>query len=245
MTAVFVHGVPETDRVFDKVRGQLSTDDHLALSLPGFSSPLPDGFEPTMDRYADWLIAELERLDAPPHLVGHDWGGLLVIRAVSLRPELVASWVSDAAAMMDPGAEWHSIAKVWQTPGEGEGLMDAQISLNASGRIDLLTSMGVPEPDAVEMATAFNRTMADSILTLYRSAVHVSRDWGPYFAEIPAPGLVIVASDDPFASAELATRSAGRAGARVLRLDGQGHWWMLSDPVGAAARLEEFWATVS
>ncbi|HEY3143017.1 MAG TPA: alpha/beta fold hydrolase, partial [Acidimicrobiales bacterium] len=82
MTAVLVHGVPETERVWDPLREELSRDDVVALSLPGFGCPLPDGFDPTMDRYAEWLIAELERLGSPVDLVGHDWGGGFVLRVV-------------------------------------------------------------------------------------------------------------------------------------------------------------------
>lgn len=241
MAVVFVHGVPETSRVFDRLRSELASPDHEALALPGFGSPLPEGFEATMDSYADWLIGELERRDRP-HLVGHDWGGLLAIRAVSLRPELVASWASDAAAAMDPRAEWHALAKVWQTPGEGEGFMDAQLSLDAAGRGDLLEAAGVPAEEAAAMGAALDRTMADAVLSLYRSATRINDEWGPYFVDVPAPGLVLVPSDDPFSSAENARRSADRAGARVRDLEGQGHWWMLSDPAGSAAVLEEFWS---
>ena len=39
--------------------------------------------------------------------------------------------------------------------------------------------------------------MADCILDLYRSAVDVGKQWGPDFAAIPAPGLVIIPGEDP------------------------------------------------
>ena len=208
MTAVFVHGVPETEQVFDKLRNQLSGDDHVALSLPGFGCPLPEGFEPTMDGYAEWLIAELEQLASPPHLVGHDWGGLLTIRAVSLRPELVESWVTDVVGTMDPGFEWHAVAKVWQTPGDGEALMDAQLGLDVAGRAELLTPLGVPADDADKMAAALDRTMSDAILSLYRSAVRVNEEWGPAFEAIPRPGLALVPTEDPFSGSSSNARCA-------------------------------------
>ena len=76
-----------------------------------------------MEAYADWLLAELEDQEAPVHLVGHDWGGILVIRAVSLRPKhFVTSWVTTPGGAADPRFAWHSRAKIWQTAGEGEGL---------------------------------------------------------------------------------------------------------------------------
>ena len=71
MTAVFVHGVPETAALWDPLVAALERDDTVQLALPAFGNPLPDGFEPTMHRYAEWLAAELERFDEVD-LVGHD-----------------------------------------------------------------------------------------------------------------------------------------------------------------------------
>jgi pimeloyl-ACP methyl ester carboxylesterase len=87
--------------------------------------------------------------------------------------------------------------------------------------------------------------MADCILDLYRSAVDVGKQWGPDFAAIPAPGLVMIPGEDPFLSAASAARAAERAGAEAVALDGLGHWWMLQDPARTAAVLREFWATVA
>ena len=73
----------------------------------------------------------------------------------------------------------------------------------------------------------------------------VGRQWGPDFAAIPAPGLVIIPSEDPFLSAASATKAAARAHAKTADLDGAGHWWMLQDPARAATVLREFWATLA
>ena len=72
---VFVHGVPETAALWDKVRAQFD-DETVALSLPGFGCARPDGFSATKDAYAQWLVGELEQFDEPVDLVGHDWGGV-------------------------------------------------------------------------------------------------------------------------------------------------------------------------
>jgi hypothetical protein len=68
-----------------------------------------------------------------------------------------------------------------------------------------------------------DRTMADCILDLYRSAVDVGKRWGPDFAAIPAPGLAIIPSEDPFLSAASASKAAARSGAMTTTLDGLGH----------------------
>jgi pimeloyl-ACP methyl ester carboxylesterase len=247
MTVVLVHGVPETERVWDLLRADLERDDVVAVSLPGFGRPLPDDFTPTKDGYTDWLIGgveqQVEEHGGPIDLVGHDWGGGFVLRLVSLRPDLVRTWVTDVAGMADPEFGWHDFARTWQTPDEGEAFMDGWLALP----IDARAATFGTDPATVEtvqaMAAALDRTMTDSILTLYRSATAVQDDWGPAFADIPKPGMVLVASEDPFLNADCARRAATRAGARITELPGQGHWWMLGDPAGSAALLQDFWGS--
>jgi pimeloyl-ACP methyl ester carboxylesterase len=241
MPAVLVHGVPETARLWNSVRSHLHRQDVVAVALPGFGTPRPDGFGATMDEYAAWLTGHLETLDQPIDLVGHDWGAGFTMRLVSLRPDLVRSWVLDAAGLADPDFEWHDFAKLWQTPGDGEAFWEEQLALSTEERAGVFLAFGVPQDDAMAMASAVDATMAGCILDLYRSATQVQDDWGPDFVDISKPGMVVIPSDDPFLDAEGATRAALRAGARTARLEGVGHWWMAQDPEAAAALLESFW----
>jgi pimeloyl-ACP methyl ester carboxylesterase len=246
MTAVLVHGVPETERLWDALRGELKRDDVVAVSLPGFGRPRPDGFTATKDAYVDWLIGELEGLGEPVDLVGHDWGGGLTLRLVSLRPDLVRTWATDAAGLADVEFEWHEFAKIWQTPDEGEAFMEGWLAAPLDARAATFASAsdgGEPSESVMAMVAAIDHTMTDAILALYRSATAVHSEWGPAFVDIPKPGLALVPTDDPFLEGTRATRSAERAGARVVELPGQGHWWMLGDPAGAARVLETFWSS--
>ena len=247
MPAVFVHGVPETARLWDGVRRHLRRDDTIALSLPGFGSPRPAGFGATKDDYADWLVAQLERVvddaGAPVDLVGHDWGGGFVVRVVSTRSDLVRTWVTDAAGLADPSFEWHDFAKLWQTPGDGEAFWEQQLAASLEDRSAVFTMSGVPEDEAKELAAHVDQTMAECILALYRSATKVQDEWGPAFEAIDRRGLVVVPLGDPFLAVDGAQRAGARAGARVETLDGKGHWWMLQDPGAAADLLTSFWGT--
>ncbi|MGH9016377.1 MAG: alpha/beta fold hydrolase [Acidimicrobiales bacterium] len=247
MTVVLVHGVPETAAVWDPLRTELGRSDVEALRLPGFGAPRPPGFGATKEAYVDWLIAELERIgrDGPVDLVGHDWGGGFTVRVVSLRPDLVRSWVTDAAAIGDPGFEWHDFAKIWQTPEEGEAFFATQLATPPEESAPVFEAFGVPPERARTLVGWTDAPMAECILTLYRSAVDVGTEWGPDFQKIPAPGLVLLPTEDPFLSAGGARRAAGRAGIDVVELAGIGHWWMLQDPAGAAAVLASFWSSVS
>jgi hypothetical protein len=57
MPAVFVHGVPDTERVCHRVVPQLGRSDVTCLGLPGFGRALPAGFDATKDAYAAWVAA--------------------------------------------------------------------------------------------------------------------------------------------------------------------------------------------
>jgi len=248
MPAVFVHGVPETPAVWDDVRAHLHRDDVVALQLPGLGCPRPEGFAATKEAYVTWLVGELTELgtEGPIDLVGHDWGGALVVRLVSTRAELVRSWVTDIAGIAHIDFEWHDFAKLWQTPGDGEQFFETTLAQSAEERGALYNAMfGVPLDAAIALNQRVDATMAGCILDLYRSAVDVGVEWAPDFHDVAVPGAVFVPSDDPFLSADLARRAAARAGAALTALDGLGHWWMLQDPARGAAAIEAFWATLA
>jgi pimeloyl-ACP methyl ester carboxylesterase len=244
MPVVLVHGVPETPTIWDPLRAQLKRKDVVTLQLPGFGTARPDGFGATKEEYVDWLAAELLDVGEPVDLVAHDWGGGLSVRLVSTRPELVRSWVTDAAAIGTADFEWHDFAKIWQTPGAGEEFFADQLAASIEDRASVFEMMGVPHDEAVSLAGEIDQTMVDCILSLYRSALDVGREWSPDFRDIAPPGCVIIPSDDAFLSADGARAGAKATGARVVELDGLGHWWMLQDPARGAAALEGFWATL-
>jgi pimeloyl-ACP methyl ester carboxylesterase len=70
--ALFVHGVPDTDRVWHAVLPKLDRRDVVSLRLPGFGQSAPADFLATKDAYAAWLVEEITRVGTPVDLVGHD-----------------------------------------------------------------------------------------------------------------------------------------------------------------------------
>lgn len=243
MTVVLLHGVPETPALWDPLVAALGRDDVVAPRLPGFGSELPAGFDASMGAYADWLADELARHDEV-HLVCHDWGALLSLRVLADRPANVASWVTDAGDLSDD-FRWHDTARTWQTPGDGEAMVDGMVTATVEDRTAILEAIGVPAPHAGTMAEAFDRTMGEAILALYRSAVDIGTEWGPGVDRIQGPGLVVESGKDPFRAAGRARRLADRTGADVLELPEAGHWWMLEDPDGVATHLRAFWSGVA
>jgi pimeloyl-ACP methyl ester carboxylesterase len=247
MTAVFVHGNPETAAVWGPLLAELGRGDVECLSPPGFGAPLPDGFGATVGEYRDWLVRELEALDGPVDLVGHDWGGGHVVNVAMTRPDLLRSWVSDIVGVFDPDYAWHPLAQTWQRPGDGEALVEAMLGGTVEDRAGGLVERGITRPVAEQLAAAQGPDMGRAILALYRSAAQ------PAMAELgrgleaaaQRPGLSVLATDDTMVgSDEMRRRGAERAGARTEVLDGLGHWWMVQDPARGAAVLRDFWAAL-
>ena len=237
MPAVFVHGVPDTHRVWTAVVSRLARKDVVTLSLPGFGCPAPDGFDATKEAYVAWLLGELARQPGPVDLVGHDWGALLVVRAVSLRPGAVRSWTVGGAPL-DPDYEWHPAARAFQTPGMGERVMEG---MTPEALEQALAAAGVPAGDATEAGRHVDPTMKRCILALYRSAVHVGTEWTDDLRRVTAPGLVLWGERDPYAAPRFGARLAERTGARFVSFPDCSHWWQLERPDGAADELRRFW----
>ena len=128
MSVVLVHGNPETDAIWGPLRTELGRDDVIALCPPGFGSALPQGFDMTSDGYLHWLETELEQLDGPIDLVGHDWGGGHVVRLAMTRPDLIRSWCTDIIGIFNQDYVWHDAAQSWQGP-DGEAAVGSLIEL--------------------------------------------------------------------------------------------------------------------
>ncbi len=237
---VFVHGVPETAVLWDKLRARLGGDS-VALALPGFGTPRPDGFGATKEDYAGWLVDQLAQFPAPVDLVGHDWGAGLTYRVATAHGDLVRSWVADVANVAHPAYVWHDFAQMLQAPGGGQDYVSGRTSAPPSDMAAVFQSMGVGHDDALAMAEANDGTMNACIVDLYRSAVpNPYADWGDAFGPTVAPGLVLCPDQDPFGDEALSREVADILGAAHRVLPGLGHWWALQDPDTAAAVLTEF-----
>jgi pimeloyl-ACP methyl ester carboxylesterase len=217
----------------------LDRDDVIALDLPGFKDPPPDGWVATKENYVDWLIGQIEQefdRTGPVHLVGHDWGCLLSLRAASLRPDLLRS-VAAGNGPIDPYWPLHALWRVWNVPGDGERWMD-EIDTDT-----LVTSFaaqaGMPEDVARSMSwlNEWNRAVT---LSLYRSATNVGHEWVDDLAKIVIPSMIIWGELDLIVSVEFGRRMATRMGAQVVTLDAL-HFWPAERPRQAAEALQRHW----
>ena len=240
MPAVLVHGVPDTHRLWDTVRSHLHREDIVTIDLPGFGTPLPAGFTSTKEEYLDWLITKIEEIGEPVDLVGHDWGSLLTGRLASVRPDLVRTWTG-ISGPIDPEYPWHYLAKIWQTPGEGEQWM-ADLDLEEFAAS--LNEAQMPRDAADEAVRHMDATMRASILALYRSAIEVGAEWKPGLSKVTAPALVIWGLDDPFRPHRFADELGNATRARAVFKLRSSHWPMIERAADVARELEAHWAHV-
>ena len=237
MPVVFIHGVPDTVHVWDSVLSQLPRTDLLALELSGFDTAVPTGFVASKEEYVNWVIRKLEAVGEPVDLVGHDWGCLLTVRVASLRPDLVRTWAAGSGPVSTE-YEWHSLAKVWQTPGKGEQWMR---EFDAGKFSQQLQELGVPAEIAPAMASRVDERMKRVILSLYRSALTVGQEWRPELAKVTSPGLVFWGEQDEACPIRFAEELAQATHAdRVLRLH-CGHWTPLQKSREVADALTAHW----
>jgi len=245
VTVVLLHGNPETPAVWGPLLAAWGRDDLVTPALPGFGCSLPEGFTAGMEDYLAWLIGLVGDFDNPVHLIGHDWGGILTARLAIVRPDLLASWASDAVGALHPAYHWHDAAQGWQTPEVGEAMMEAMTTPPVSERQAILGAIGVPTTAAALLAPPLDAEMGRAALALYRSAAQPAlARWGDDAPRAAATrGCFLHATNDPYVGAAMGTKSfVATMGASVVTLAGQGHWWMVEQPTAAAATLES-WIT--
>ena len=240
-TKLLLHGVPETTAVWDELIAALGDVGTVrVLSLPGFGTPVPGGFDCSMHAYAAWLANEIDAVGEPVDLVGHDWGGILTTYVATRPNDRLRSWVTDAPGALRPEFHWHDLAQIWRTEGAGEDFW-AGLLADRNAAAELLTAFGLTLDHAALLVDHADERMVDCILRLYRSSDGLGTEW---VADGPSarPGLVIAVADDPLGDVAVNTEMARRLGAEIAVLETGGHFWPLEAPVAGADALREFWA---
>ncbi len=249
MTKAFVHGNPETSAVWlplVEALNERGVDDIVLLSPPGFGAPVPEGFDPVPASYVEWLKTEVDGIDGPVDIVGHDWGAGHVMGLMAAHPDSVRSWATDCIALVHPDYQWHDMAQVWQTEDAGEEAIAGMLGTSPEEKAGLYEALGLRADIAASMAQADGDAMGTCILRLYRAAAQptMSELGQRLIAAERPPGMMIDATDDPYAPSELARQMIEPLGVNHLALEGQGHWWMSSAPGIAADGLIEFWNAI-
>ena len=240
---VFIHGVPDTPHLWKPLVAALGLQpaEYRALALPGFGTPVPAGFTCTKDAYVDHLIGEIEKLGEKIDLVGHDWGALLSMRIASVRPDLIRTWCV-TNAVIDPEYRGHQTARMWATPLLGEFVM---LNMRNKPRLEAsLIQGGMPAALAKEEVPLIDKTMRQSILKLYRSAIGLrfSGAWVSDLANLPSPGQLFWGETDPFVQLSVAERFSKQHNVPLHVERGAGHWACAERAEEFAGVLKSLWA---
>ena len=215
----------------------------IAPDLAGFGDSPPDP-PSTWERHTGALERfrgelGLERVA----LVVHDWGGLIGLRWACEHPQAIAALVISGTGFFADG-KWHGMARSLRTPGEGEQLVAA---LNREGFASMLGSLsaGFDARVAAEYWKAFERPEGrQAILDLYRSGDFSKL--APYdrrLAALAVPTLLLWGADDAFAPVAGARRLKREIpDAKLVVLEGSGHFLYADEPRRAAAEVAEFLA---
>jgi haloalkane dehalogenase len=243
--ALCLHGFPETSFMWRYVIAALAESGRRAVApdLPGFgdSPPDPPG---TWERQVEAverlrMRLGLERLA----LVVHDWGGLIGLRWACEHPEAVAALVISNTGFF-PDGRWHGMARALRTEGEGETMV-AAMTRDGFGQMLAAISRGMDKVVANEywktLATEGGR---QGILELYRSGDFEKLE--PYegrLAALGVPTLLLWGENDLFAPVAGAHRLKREIpGAKLVVIEGAGHFLYADEPRRSAREVVEFLA---
>jgi haloalkane dehalogenase len=243
--AVCLHGFPETSYMWRYVIAALADSGRrgIAPDLPGFgdSPPDPPGtWERQVEAVERLRVAlGLERVA----LVLHDWGGLIGLRWACEHPDAVAALVVSNTGFFADG-KWHGMARAMRTPGEGEQMVSA-ITKDGFAQMLGAVSRGIDPTVAAEYWKTFETPGGrQGVLELYRSGDFEKLEaYEGQLSRLGVPTLVLWGENDLFAPVAGAFRFQREIpDAKVVVLEGAGHFVYADEPLRCAREVAEFLA---
>ena len=217
----------------------------IAFDLPGFGqSPSPPGFGHTLEEYADWVGQALDAAGiSRVHLVLHDFGGPIALVWAAGNPERVASVTLFNTGILT-GYDWHTMARVWQTPVLGELSMMLSSRQVFRRAVSSAEPRGLPGEFLDEMFDNYDRETRSAVLDLYRSAKNLgdrADEVARQLAAADIPALVVWGAKDHYLNASFASRQREAfPSAEVHLVPDSGHWPFIDSPEICRALLLDF-----
>jgi pimeloyl-ACP methyl ester carboxylesterase len=217
----------------------------IAFDLPGFGqSPSPPGFGHTLEEYADWVGRALDAAGiSRVHLVLHDFGGPIALVWGARNPERVASVTLFNTGILT-GYDWHTMARVWQTPVLGELSMMLSSRQVFRRAVSSAEPRGLPGDFLDEMFDNYDRETRSAVLDLYRSAKNLgdrADEVARQLAAADTPALVVWGAKDHYLNASFASRQREAfPSAEVHLVPDSGHWPFIDSPEICRALLVAF-----
>jgi haloalkane dehalogenase len=243
---VCVHGFPESSLMWEPLLARLAERGQRALAPDLYALGDSDGFGPatfehSLERFSAWVEGlELERVA----LVVHDWGGFIGLAWACDHPDRVAALVISNTGFFADG-KWHGMAQAMRSD-QGEEIV---AGLDRAGFAALLQADGTPFDDAA--LGAYWAPFAEergqrATLEFYRSMdfEKLARYEGK-LAQIGCPVLLLWGAEDQFAPIAGAHRFQREIpGARLVAIDGAGHFVFDAERERCVAEVSDFLAAV-
>lgn len=243
---VFVHGNPgpmdDWNALFERMRGVGRV---IAMDLPGFGRAARSArFAYSLQAYSTYLERLLDRLGVSrAHLVLHDMGGLWGLTWAASHPLNVAS-----VTLINTGVlrdyEWHTFARIWQTPVLGELLQWTAPDWMIRREMIRKNPRPLP-PHFVKRVLGFSdRAQRKAVLRIYRELnppEPIFRKLEAALETLRVPVCVLWGAEDAYIPVSYAHDQVRVfEGAELHVLPGLGHWPFIDDAVAVGDKLEPF-----
>jgi pimeloyl-ACP methyl ester carboxylesterase len=244
---IFCHGTPWSSQLWSPFAEALAENFTVHLwDMPGYgSSSMDPEHEVSLNVQGELLVDLVHHWGLhEPHIVAHDFGGAVALRAHLLHGSRFSSLaLVDVVALTPWGSDFfnlvHANPEVFAAlpPAIHQGLLRAYIAGASSTRltVEQLSSLAAPWTGAVGQA-AFYRQIAQADETW-------TRVLEPLYGTVEAPVLVIWGTEDQWIPVNRAVRLASMIpGAQLKLIPAAGHLIQLDQPVQLATALTS-WLT--
>jgi pimeloyl-ACP methyl ester carboxylesterase len=246
-----VHGLGGTYANWLRVAPALAERHRVVVpDLPGHGGSAPLPAAPTVDVFADAVLAVLEAEDAlPAPLVGHSLGGLVALRAAVRRPDAVRGLVLAAAAGISSAtraAEATLTAMALVQPGRLIAPMRGRWSRSRTLRRLAFGWWGAADPAGLdpEMAEAFLAGPAEHTDTASAGRALLASDPRGDLDRVACPALCLWGASDNWVPVADGMEYARRLRAPFRTIAGCGHLLIGERPDACLAAIDEFLAAL-
>lgn len=233
---ILVHGLGGTSNTFQLLMEALSGHRVIRPDLPGSGRSAVPHAAPSIESFVDALVGMAGALGVErAHFVGHSLGTVVCQHLAAAHPRLVASLTLFGAILEPAQAARDGLAARARTArSDGmDGIADAIVAATLSSA----TKAGNPAATAFVRESLMRQDPEGYARTCEALAAATAAD----HRLIAAPTLIVAGSDDPVAPVGVGQTIADRIrGAKMVVLDGCGHWLPIEKPAECARRLGEF-----
>lgn len=246
---VLVHGLGGAASNWIAIAPALAADHRVIVpELPGHGGSAPLPAAPTVDAFADAVLAVLEAEDAlPAPWVGHSLGGLVGLRAAARRPEAVTGIVLAAAAGISSSSRAAEVVLSLvglAQPGRLVARHRAAWAGSPLGRTVAFGWWGLADPAALDpqVAEAFLSGPAEHTDTLAAGRALIATDPRLGLDRVRCPCLCLWGGQDNWVPLADGMEYSRRLGAPLRVIADCGHLLIAERPEACVRAIREFLA---